>query len=94
MFHRHTDWLEHQCFYAVAVNGARYVPLAGPYATSAEAERVLPLIKQWAVVKSGDPDARSYKYMVLPTNNGHMGSLLCRIGAGQSASLEEKPHDH
>lgn len=88
MFPQHTDWLENQCFYAVAVHGARYVPLAGPYPTSTEAKSVLPRIRQWVLAKSGDPNARNYKYTVLPTNTGHMGSLLGRVGAGLTPSPE------
>ncbi len=76
MFHKHTRWIEHPCYYVIAVQGFQRAWLAGPYRTRIEADTVLPRVISWATSESGDIAAANYRYQVLEHHHGETRSIM------------------
>ena len=74
------NWTNEECFYVDAVDGKRFVVLAGPFRTLPEAEARLDEARELAV-NSGDPKAWFYLYGCCKRPNGYQeGKFNVKLG--------------
>ena len=74
------NWTDGECFYVDAIDGDRYVLLAGPFRTLPEAEARLDEARELAV-NSSDPKAWFYLYGCCKRRNGYReGKFNAKLG--------------
>lgn len=74
------NWTDGECFYVDAVDGKRFVLLAGPFQTLKEAETRLDEARELAI-SSGDPKAWFYAYGCCKLPNGYReGKFNAKLG--------------
>ena len=76
MFDKYTVWTQHPCYYIFAFKGFHRSWLAGPYKTLQEAVKSFQDVQTWALLKSGDKQAKNYEYRICQHDHGETRSIL------------------